>query len=80
MRRTEVIRALINKAYEQESLHYAQRIEHVNVFEDHAILQDNLLKRTVFVYTRNGKLSCDLCESTDCLHTRYAEHLRKKEQ
>ena len=52
------------------------RIEHVNVFEDHAVLRDNVLKRTVFVYSKNGKLSCNLCESSDCIHTRYAETLK----
>ncbi|MFQ5871371.1 MAG: hypothetical protein ACE5IB_04345 [Candidatus Geothermarchaeales archaeon] len=52
------------------------RIEHVNVFEDHDVLRDNVLKRTVFVYRRDGKLSSDLCESTDCVHTRYSETLR----
>lgn len=35
--------------------------EHVNVFEDHAVLRDNVLKRTVVVYDRDGKLSYDLC-------------------
>ena len=52
------------------------RIEHVNVFEDHAVLRDNVLKRTVFVYSRDGSLSCDLCEGTYCIHTRYVETLR----
>jgi len=41
----------------------SSRIVHVNVFEDHTVTGDNVLKRTVFVYRRDGKLSCDLCES-----------------
>jgi Arc/MetJ-type ribon-helix-helix transcriptional regulator len=51
------------------------RLEHMNVFEDHVILRDNDLRRTVFVYQRNGDLACDLCESSDCIHTRYADTL-----
>ena len=30
------------------------------------------------IYNRDGELSCDLCESTDCLHTGYAEPLLPK--
>ncbi|MFQ5950925.1 MAG: hypothetical protein ACE5KH_02435 [Candidatus Geothermarchaeales archaeon] len=43
-----------------------RRFEHVNVFEDHAVLRDNVLKRTVFVYRRNDEPSSDLCEGIDC--------------
>jgi len=32
-------------------------------------------KRTVYVFVRKGRLTCDLCVGTDCVHTRYAETL-----
>ena len=49
------------------------RIEHINVFRDHAVLRDNVVKRIVFVYSKNTRLSCDLCQSSDCTHTREGE-------
>lgn len=54
------------------------RIKHINIFQNHAVLRDNVLHRTVFVYRRNETLSCDLCESSDCVHVKYTETLPMK--
>ena len=53
-----------------------QSIKLGEIQEDRVVLRNNVLKKTVFVYSRDGEFSCDLCESTDCIHTRYAEILR----
>ena len=76
--RAEVIKDALRRLFGEleKAEEMPPRIEHVNVFEDHAVLKDNVLKRTVFVYRRDGTLSCDLCESPDCIHTRYAATLR----
>ena len=76
--RAEVIKDALRRLFQEleKAEEMPPRIEHVNVFEDHAVLRDNMLKRTVFVYSRNGALSCDLCESANCIHTRYTETLQ----
>ena len=71
--RAEVVKDAIRRFLEQ--LEAEQRMEHLNVYEDHVIVRDNVLNRTVFVYLRNGVMTCDLCESNDCLHTRYVQTL-----
>ncbi len=58
-----------------EKLEAEQRMEHINVYEDHIIVKDNILNKTVFVYLRNGAITCDLCENNDSLHTRYVQTL-----
>ena len=50
-------------------------MEHLNVYEDNVIVRENVLNRTVFVYLKNGATTCDLCESNDCLYTRYVQTL-----
>ena len=52
------------------------RFRHYNVYDDHATIYDNLKKRIVDVYFRNGSY-CELCEETDCEHTRFALTLPK---
>jgi GMP synthase PP-ATPase subunit len=71
--RAEVVKDALRRFLEQ--LESEQRMEHVNVYEEHVTVRDNVLNRTIIVYLRDGTMTCDLCESNDCLHTRYVQTL-----
>ena len=49
---------------------------HVNVFNDHATIADQKIKRFVEVFFRDdGTAFCEICESTKCDHVQYAYNL-----
>jgi len=52
------------------------RFTHYNVYDDHATIYDNLRKRIVDVYFREGPY-CEACEEADCEHVRFALSLPK---
>jgi len=60
------------KVYQEEF----PRFTHYNVYEDHATIYDNLKKRIVDVYFREGPY-CEHCEESDCEHVRFALSLPK---
>ena len=52
-------------------------LEHFNVYEDHVTIIDHKRRRLVNVYFRNGRIYCELCQETECPHTRYALNIPK---
>ncbi len=52
------------------------RFSHVNVYDDHATIYDNLRKEMVNVYFKTDPY-CEKCEASDCEHVRYALTLPK---
>jgi len=48
------------------------RLEHFNLYENVIRITDHKLKRIVDVDYRNGEMYCEMCETTECLHTGYA--------
>lgn len=47
------------------------RFDHVNVFEDHATIFDNLRDEFVNVYFQEEPY-CEKCEKKECIHIKYA--------
>lgn len=52
------------------------RFSHINVFDDHATIYDNLRKEIVNVYFKE-KPYCEKCEAEECEHIKYALTLPK---
>jgi predicted CopG family antitoxin len=48
------------------------RLEHFNLHENVIRIKDKKLERIIDVDYRNGEMFCELCGSTDCVHTGYA--------
>ncbi|PSN87233.1 hypothetical protein B9Q03_10880 [Candidatus Marsarchaeota G2 archaeon OSP_D] len=48
------------------------RLEHFNLYENVIRITDHKLKRIVDVDYRNGEMYCEVCETTECIHTGYA--------
>jgi hypothetical protein len=46
------------------------RFKHINSKEDHITLLDNLQRRIIDVYVKDGKLYCEQDASNNCEHTR----------
>ncbi len=71
--RAEVVKDAVRRFLEQ--LEAEQRMDHLKVYENHIIVRDNVINKTIFVYLRNSTMTWDLYESNDCLHTRYVQTL-----
>lgn len=57
---------------EEEFEALSKRFEHVNFYEDYAIIRDKLTGRLPCIYRRPGnKPFCDVCNSYDCIHVRW---------
>ncbi|PSN82335.1 hypothetical protein B9Q11_02220 [Candidatus Marsarchaeota G2 archaeon ECH_B_SAG-F08] len=58
------------------------RLEHFNLYENIIRITDRKLGRIVDVYYVNHEMYCELCETTECVHTGYAwsvyEHYTEK--
>ena len=52
-------------------------LEHFNVYEDHVTIIDRKMRRIPNVFFRNNTIFCDVCETKDCRHIRYALRLPK---
>jgi len=53
-----------------------KRFAHINVYDDHVTIADRDQVKFVNVYFKeSGKPFCDLDETTDCDHVKYALHL-----
>lgn len=49
------------------------RLEHLNLYENHVKILDNLRDRMASVYFNgDGFVFCDLCGSNDCVHIEFA--------
>lgn len=49
------------------------RFEHINTYEDHITVKDNILGREANIYLKpEGVAFCDICQLQDCLHIDYA--------
>ena len=49
------------------------RFEHINTYEDHVTIKDNVLNREANIYLKpGGEAFCDVCQLQDCLHINYA--------
>jgi Arc/MetJ-type ribon-helix-helix transcriptional regulator len=72
--RAEAVRTAVRKFLEQEETR--PRLEQLESTEEQTLLRDNLLNQTVRVYRDDRGLFCELCESSDCVHTRYAKALK----
>lgn len=53
------------------------RFEHVNVYESHVLVRDNLLDTSVEVWVQCDGLFCSYCFSSSCLHVGYASSLEE---
>lgn len=53
------------------------RLEHVNLYETHALVRDNLLKVTAEVWFTPPTARCSYCHTTKCIHVDYALTLEK---
>jgi hypothetical protein len=54
------------------------RFEHINTYDDHATVKDNVLNQTADVYFKaDGEVYCELCGLEDCHHIDYALGLRR---
>jgi hypothetical protein len=53
------------------------RLEHVNLYETHALVRDNLLNVTAEVWFTPPTARCSYCHSTKCIHAEYALTLEK---
>jgi len=52
------------------------RFEHINTYQDHATIKDNVLDKQVDVYFReDGGAYCELCNLEDCHHIDYVRSL-----
>ena len=60
------------KVYEEEFARY----KHINVYEDHATIYDELRSELVNVYFKENAW-CEKCETQDCDHIRYTLSLPK---
>lgn len=54
------------------------RLEHFNLYENVIRIVDHKLKRIVDVDYRNGEMFCEVCETTECIHTGYAWSIYQK--
>lgn len=52
-------------------------LEHFNVYEDHVTVIDHKERRIADVFFRNNHVFCDICETENCRHTKYALKLPK---
>jgi len=52
------------------------RFNHVNVYEDHATIYDNLRKELIDIYFQNDPY-CEKCGKSDCEHVQYVLTLPK---
>lgn len=49
------------------------RFEHINTYDDHITIKDNVLNREANIYLKTGgEAFCDVCQLQDCLHINYA--------
>ncbi|MCS6770245.1 MAG: hypothetical protein NZ570_07420 [Candidatus Caldarchaeum sp.] len=48
------------------------RLEHVNVYETHVLVRDNLLEATAEVWLERSRIYCGYCHLEDCVHVCYA--------
>lgn len=53
------------------------RFEHVNVYESHVLVRDNLLDTSVEVWVQCDGLFCSYCLSRSCPHIGYASSLEE---
>lgn len=51
---------------------FAPLIDIIDLFEDRVVLRDARKDRIAEVFVRNGQLYCNLCESSECVHTGYS--------
>ena len=53
------------------------RLEHINTFDDRISIRDNHEGHSVDVWVRNGKLTCDFCQTDNCIHIGFALSLKE---
>lgn len=54
------------------------RFEHINTYDDHITVKDNVLSRNADVYLKDdGVAHCNVCNLSDCQHIDYALSLPK---
>lgn len=56
------------------------RFEIFNHYENTVKITDNELNRIATVYFNQGKTTCDVCHSQDCVHTDYVKQLPEVKQ
>jgi hypothetical protein len=64
----------VGKAFRRRKhgLKKTSRLQHFNIYENVIRLTDRKLDRIVDVDYRNDEMFCQLCETTECIHTGYA--------
>ena len=65
--------AVRRRADELRVFELTPRFTHFNILSDHATIQDKKTRRWVNVYPKEpGELWCEYCDSTDCVHVKFA--------
>ncbi|MEM4281516.1 MAG: hypothetical protein QXQ70_01345 [Candidatus Caldarchaeum sp.] len=73
--RADVVVSLLVGFLEEQGLikpRVRKRLEHVNIYETHALVKDNLLGVTVEVVFMPPNARCCYCLRDDCIHVDYA--------
>ena len=67
------IAKLLSERLEKLERKERPRLEHLNVYEDHVKIVDNVMNRIASVYFNGkGKVYCDVCDVDSCIHVDYA--------
>jgi len=76
----EVIRFCIKGEFRRVAPELSLDLEHINLYDDHITVRDNRIGRYVDIYARNGVLWCELCETKNCEHIRFAVEVPEVER